>query len=206
MKIHESLHENLKEKINNKKSKRQRNSRSTNESIENREETNVLDDFLALNRDKNEDEQSFLQLINKSGLSQKRVTCYCGFIAKNEHGLKIHQNIHTKNQTNKPNKLKPIDESQQETQSELSIVDRFGVILSKCKEAVPVVRIIQKSVRSAVSLELSKIIDQVITKNDENAWCRLLAFPYIVLRARMKTNKNGPNGIREPKGFGEINN
>lgn len=121
--------------------------------------------------------------------------CGCGFTAKNQHGLSIHSSRMHKNETSGNVNIAP--------QPLLDVgdpafddVELFGVLLSKCRSSIPVVRIIQKSVRFGVSQELSKSIDCALNKNDITSWFRLLAFTYIVLRCDTKKSSNGPNIIR----------
>jgi len=71
----------------------------------------------------------------------------------------------------------------------------FGILLNECKNSIPIVRIIQKSVRSTVCQELTNTIRDVVNKNNVDSWIRLLSFPYIVLNS-FKKEKNGPNAIR----------
>lgn len=165
LKIHVSNHDKLKEKINTRKSKRIRN---CNQKIFSQNESclkplNDLEEFLKLvNSEKEKDEQ------HKDNLDESRVSCnVCGFIAKNSRGLKIHTNVHNKSIS--PNKAQPKKMSVK-FQVDLQL---FGVLLNECKISIPIVRIIQKSVRSIISQELTNVIRDVVNKNDVLAWMRL---------------------------------
>lgn len=126
----------------------------------------------------------------------ERVRCKCVFFAENDHGLKIHQNVHKKEKEKKIKSPNEKDNPVLNKENNLDdFVNIFGFLLSKCREAVPITRIIQKSVRHVVSQDLSNVIEKVILKNDVASWLRLLAFPYIVFRFDGK-KENGKNIVR----------
>lgn len=74
-------------------------------------------------------------------------------------------------------------------------IENFFILLFKCRESIPIIRIIQKSVRHLVSQDVSDVINQVVLKNDIPSWPRLLALPYIVFRFN-GNKQNGQNIIR----------
>lgn len=120
-------------------------------------------------------------------------------MAKNERGLKIHERKHVNQQLPFEHQVSqsPID---LDLQNLASVVQKFGEILYKCKCSIPLVRIIQKSVRTVVFQELTKVIKLVTTKNDVFSWLRLLCFPVIVLNTIPKSNHNNnhcPSVIRQ---------
>lgn len=130
---------------------------------------------------------------------RSRATCsVCGFLAKNERGLNVHARSHVS--------LQPSTSSTSTTTlyafqpvNEGDLIRKFGELLYKCKCSLPLVRIIQKSVRTAVCQELTKVVEHVVAKNDILAWFRLLSFPIIVLNtvARDSCQSNQrPNFIR----------
>lgn len=169
LKIHESFHEKLKVKIQSKESVRKRNI-SSKTSICHDENENVdviteLNEFLVLNENERNSQSSSKSsdVPVSSEFLKNRITCDCGFIAKNSRGLKIHQNTHKKKKINEQTECPTIQQDRVKqhftsNKQDENYVDMFGILLSKCKEVIPVVRIIQKSVRSTVSLELSKVI------------------------------------------------
>ncbi len=116
------------------------------------------------------------------------VTCsVCGFLAKNARGLSIHMHKHKRvdGVSNlSEDKAAFIDSSGETDVSEM--LEVFGSLLNRCRISVPLTRIIQKSVRIAVCLELSREIESLVEKNDVASWMRLLAFPYIVLCNKSK--------------------
>lgn len=138
-----------------------------------------------------------------------RVTCFCGFLAKNERGLNIHLRIHNdQDSTGDPQGLPAhFDFDPHDT---ASIIQKFGELVYKCKCNIPIVRIIQKSVRTAVCQELTKVVDQVVSKNDLLSWCRLLSFPLIVLNTIPKSgfkDNHRPNAVRHNLSiFSKLNN
>lgn len=126
-----------------------------------------------------------------------RVTCDCGFLAKNAHGLSVHMSKHKRVNDVTDNASRDarsnVDNLDEESISEM--LTTFGLLLNQCRVSVPLTRIIQKSVRIAVCQELSKEIESLLRKNDITSWMRLLAFPYIVLNNKSK-GRDGVNIIR----------
>lgn len=115
-----------------------------------------------------------------------------------QRGLKTHRRVHS---------AQPISSVQQfaapnadiESLDEASIINKFGEIMYKCKCSIPMVRIIQKSVRSIICQELTKVVDYVSAENDVFAWIRLMSFPLIVLNIIPTSdhkNHHGQNIIR----------
>lgn len=113
-------------------------------------------------------------------INQRKV-CACGFVAKNERGLKIHARTHEAASTDSSSHSVDPTQFQFNSLSEADLIRKFGELLYKCKCTIPMVRIIQKSVRTTVCQELTKVIEYTATKNDTFAWLRLLSFPHIVL-------------------------
>lgn len=72
--------------------------------------------------------------------------------------------------------------------NDVDLVEKFGLLINKCKHAIPLIRIVQKSVRTVVCQELTNVIDHVVLKNDIFAWLRLWSFPFIVLNMISKGN------------------
>lgn len=190
LKIHQSHHNKLTHKINAKKLKRQRDSKD--EYVPSKNSENVmesikdLNEFLKLNNEENKSNKS--NHTSSDGFS--RVQCnVCDFIAKNERGLKIHTNIHKKSvPSDNPPPKKMINANQIDFKL-------FGILLNECKNSVPIIRIIQKSVLSTVCSELINVIKDVVHKNDVSSWLRMISFPYVVLNS-FKKEKHGPNVIR----------
>lgn len=129
---------------------------------------------------------------------RNRVTCdICGFLAKNERGLGVHARTHG---------IQPMLEATEpacqieiESLDDAGLIRKFGELLYRCKCNIPLVRIIQKSVRTAVCQELTKVIETVNAKNDILSWFRLLSFPLIVLNQVAKNeykDNRRPNIIR----------
>lgn len=134
-----------------------------------------------------------------SDLLRNRILCnVCGFLAKNERGLKRHASTHGR-QPATTSASTPTLQFDFESLDDSSLIRKFGELLYKCKCSIPLVRIIQKSVRTVVCLELAKIVENVVAKNDVLSWFRLLSFPHIVLntvsRNSFKSNHR-PNIIR----------
>lgn len=90
-----------------------------------------------------------------------RISCEeCGFLAKNSHGLKIHMSKHKR--ANIVDDL--IHFEVKENVDDLNVADvleDFGLLLNKCRVSVPLTRIIQKSVRTAVCQELARVIEKL---------------------------------------------
>jgi len=127
-----------------------------------------------------------------------RVVCKCGFIAKNSKGLQIHWGKKKKSAQSQPNvSSQPILSQATQNENELKDkIDNFNILLGKCKNFIPVTRIIQKSVRIVVCQELTSLVNTVVSKNDLESWLRLLAFPYLVLNSASKKMNTGKNYIR----------
>lgn len=142
---------------------------------------------------------------NAEKILEDRMICgTCGFTAKNEHGLKIHSRIHQKESHSTLPQTQP-HQVDFEFADDDDLVQKYGVLLNKCRQAIPVVRIIQKSVRTIVCEELIRVIDHVVFKNDIFAWLRLLGFPFLVLNMNSK-GKNNQNFIRQNlAAFSKIN-
>lgn len=134
-----------------------------------------------------------------SEVVNNRATCNkCGFLAKNERGLDVHLRSH--------NNQDAIGDPQEfpaqfdfDPNDTKDIIQRFGELIYKCKCSIPIVRIIQKSVRTVVCQELTKLIEKVVSTNDLLSWCRLLSFPLIVLNTIPKSgfkDNHRPNIVR----------
>ncbi len=132
-------------------------------------------------------------------LLANRITCNdCGFVAKNERGLNVHLRSHNNQETVGDPQHLPA-QFDFDPNSTADIIQRFGELIYKCKCSVPLVRIIQKSVRTVVCQELTKAVEYVVEKNDLFAWCRLMSFPIIVLNTIPKSSfkdNHRPNIIR----------
>lgn len=134
-----------------------------------------------------------------SELLANRITCNdCGFVAKNERGLNVHLRSHNNQESmgEPQNFPAQFDFNPHDT---TDIIQRFGESIYKCKCSVPLVRIVQKSVRTVVSQELTKVVVYAVKKNDLFAWCRLMSFPIIVLNTVAKSSfkdNHRPNIIR----------
>lgn len=130
---------------------------------------------------------------------RNRITCnVCGFLAKNERGLTVHAGSHV-SQPASTSSATSTFQFDYESLDELSLIRKFGELLYKCKCSIPLVRIIQTSVRTVVCQELAKVVENVVAKNDVLAWFRLLSFPLIVLNTVSKNcfkSNHGPNIIR----------
>lgn len=111
-----------------------------------------------------------------------RVTCRtCGFLAKNDRGLKVHARIHNDVQLPSASVHNAQQQVDLSSLDEAGMIQKFGELLYKCKCSIPLVRIIQKSGRTIVCQELTKVVEYTAIKNDLFAWFRLLSFPHIVL-------------------------
>ena len=147
---------------------------------------------------------------NRDIRTSERVSCKCGFIAKNERGLKIHWGKQAKSKNSENiSRSTAREPSSEDIEVQLDIYE-FGLLLNKCRRFIPVTHIIQKSVRIIVCQELVTLINAVLVNNDVTSWIRLLAFPYLVLNTTKKNNKTGRNYIRSNladfKEIGDINN
>lgn len=133
--------------------------------------------------------------MSSSEILTNRATCnICGFLAKNDRGLNIHMGIHNRNINPSPPELQPPMDL--DLRDEASIIQKFGKLIYKCKCSIPMVRIIQKSVRSSACQELTRVVENVVAKNDLFSWCRLLNFPLIVFNTipkRCYKDKHRPN-------------
>lgn len=134
-----------------------------------------------------------------------RVLCdTCGFTAKNELGLKIHSRVHRNDSSAAAAQTLPNQHSIV-FRDDLDLVEQFGILINKCKHAIPLIRIIQKSVRTIVCQELTTVIEHVVLKNDIYAWLRLWSFPFFVLNMISKGNHR-QNCIRQNLAtFSQIN-
>lgn len=142
-----------------------------------------------------------IQVRNKNKFKTEdsdRKVCNCGFIAKNNVGLRIHwgkQNKMMQAQTSKANQSN-LKETLQKESNLKEYLEDFNILLAKCKKFIPVTRIIQKSVRIVVCQELTNLVNETVSNNDIVSWMRLLAFPYLVLNSCNKLNNKGKNYIR----------
>lgn len=158
---------------------------------------NDLSEFLLLaDEDLRKINQAKSKHKSKDIRTSERVVCNCGFIAKNNLGLRIHWGKQKKS-VQLDNVQSIQKESSPNNDVDLKLfVNEFGVLLSKCKRLIPVSRIIQKSVRIIVCQELTNVIKDVISNNNLASWMRLLAFPYLVLNTTKKLNNTGKNYVR----------
>lgn len=132
-------------------------------------------------------------------INQRKV-CACGFVAKNQRGLNIHARTHGDASTNSSSHTVDPTQFQFNSLNEADLIRKFGELMYKCKCRIPLVRIIQKSVRTTVRQELTKVIEYTATKNDTFAWLRLLSFPHIVLNTLSRNclkDSLRPNIIRD---------
>lgn len=126
---------------------------------------------------------------SSSDALRNRSTCtVCGFIAKNERGLKGHSiRMHGTHTTTSSQPIPP-PQIDIDLSDEPNLIRKFGELLYKCKCSIPLVRIIQKSVRTVVCQELAKVTEFAAKNNNIFAWFRLLSFPHIVLNTIARTN------------------
>ncbi len=194
LQIHLGHHDKLTDKIKLRKSKRIKKAHQEN-LISSECHQNDLIEFLNLIKEEDEFEKANNDVIeneSESRIGDSRVSCnVCGFLAKNQRGLNIHMNVHKKQILSDNNST----EQNQNKRTDAVDVKLFGILLNECKNSIPLIRVLQKSVRSVVCQELTNVIKDVVNKNNIISWTRLLGFPYIVMNS-FKKEKNGPNVIR----------
>lgn len=143
--------------------------------------------------------QRILNPNTQNEIVNNRVTCaVCGFLAKNERGLNIHLRTHN-NQDSIGDPQEFPAQFDFDPNDTKAIIQRFGELIYRCKSSIPIVRIIQKSVRTAVCQDFTNVIEQSVAKNDVLSWCRLLSFPLIVLNTIPKSSfkdNHRPNIVR----------
>lgn len=77
------------------------------------------------------------------------------------------------------------ESSTSEASGHVTPTSHFGTMidtLKKARQRIPVIRIVPKSCRLAVSKTLEKVLVEVAGSMEQAAWMRLFSFAYIVLR------------------------
>ena len=96
---------------------------------------------------KKKSSQNALDDVSDRNVLSDRVICDCGFLAKNNRGLKVHMRKHERENLSHIVDQDPTDSIPTNREVDSSfILNEFSLLLNKCRTSVPLTRIIQKSV------------------------------------------------------------